>query len=445
MAPRQKESSDSKSKDLKQQTDSVCTEKHQEQRTGLKRDDTGASVANNDTSGATDASRDLHVNKFIAALSEYSNDPVPAIMAKMTSKIKDLKIPKNYQSDCLVSAMKKSILKSESDRENTSKLVTQLVPTVFDVSSLLRAFEIIFEQLHGLEVETPRVKSMVAGFLSKSVQQGPLALEDVGNVLLGGKYHPLFLLVLQQLEKSAGQVWLTEKFAASKIQLMDMLPEADRTKERLASSLKDRCLGFLDPMLTIEPDLWLQMSERDPSPAPVYRWIKENVDQSIQSNPMFAHVLISCLMRYIHNTVQEKLKSSEQQQQQQQQKPETDDTDGYSKSSPTNSSSQSTIDIEKELLTRYEQVLQALLTGKQMQLATLYALQSFYHGLDFPKGALLRWFHMLYDLNIVDDDVFFIWKEEINDQFPGKGQALFQVNTWLNWLAEAESEEEDDV
>jgi hypothetical protein len=52
---------------------------------------------------------------------------------------------------------------------------------------------------------------------------------------------------------------------------------------------------------------------------------------------------------------------------------------------------------------------------------------------------------MLYDLSIVDDDVFFIWKEEINDKVPGKGHALFQVNTWLNWLAEPDSEDEEDA
>lgn len=390
-----------------------------------------------------DAARDFHVNKFISVLSEYSNES-SSNPNRVASKIKELKIPKNYHSECLVNAMKQSIVRTETDRESTSKLLVQLVPSIFDISSLLSAFKVVFEQLHGLEVETPRVKSIVAGFLSRAVFDGLLALEEVGNVLSGGKHHPLFLLFLQKLEKSAGQAWLIEKFMASKINLMDMLPEVDRSKERLASALKDRCLGFLDPMLTIEPDLYVQMRDHDPSPAAVYRWIKDNVDQTIQSTPTFAHVLIACLLRYIHNTASEKSKSAAYFNNEQQKDSDTDGSQS-NKSSPTTSSSQSTIDIEKELLTKYQQVLQAILKDKQMQLATLYALQSFYHGLDFPKGALLRWFHMLYDMNIVDDDVFFIWKEEINDEFPGKGQALFQVNTWLNWLAEAESEEEEDV
>lgn len=57
---------------------------------------------------------------------------------------------------------------------------------------------------------------------------------------------------------------------------------------------------------------------------------------------------------------------------------------------------------------------------------------------------LLRWFTALYDLNVIEEDPFLQWKEDISDAYPGKGQALFQVNTWLTWLEQAESEEDDD-
>lgn len=41
---------------------------------------------------------------------------------------------------------------------------------------------------------------------------------------------------------------------------------------------------------------------------------------------------------------------------------------------------------------------------------------------------LLRWFVLLYDLEIVEEEVFLKWKEDINDEYPGKGKALFQVS-----------------
>lgn len=57
---------------------------------------------------------------------------------------------------------------------------------------------------------------------------------------------------------------------------------------------------------------------------------------------------------------------------------------------------------------------------------------------------LLRWFTALYELNVIDEDSYFRWKEDITDMYPGKGQALFQVNAYLTYLEEAESEDEDE-
>lgn len=59
-------------------------------------------------------------------------------------------------------------------------------------------------------------------------------------------------------------------------------------------------------------------------------------------------------------------------------------------------------------------------------------------------GMLLRWFTALYELEIAEEEAFLRWKEDITDAYPGKGKALFQVNSWLTWLQEAESEEDED-
>ena len=36
-------------------------------------------------------------------------------------------------------------------------------------------------------------------------------------------------------------------------------------------------------------------------------------------------------------------------------------------------------------------------------------------------------FVTLYDLEIIEEDAFISWKEDVNDQHPGTGRALFQV------------------
>lgn len=40
---------------------------------------------------------------------------------------------------------------------------------------------------------------------------------------------------------------------------------------------------------------------------------------------------------------------------------------------------------------------------------------------------MLRSFTYLYDLEVIDEDVFLEWKEDINETYPGKGKALFEV------------------
>lgn len=46
----------------------------------------------------------------------------------------------------------------------------------------------------------------------------------------------------------------------------------------------------------------------------------------------------------------------------------------------------------------------------------------------FFSGMLLRWFVNLYDLEIIEEDAFLTWKEDLSQDYPGKGKALFQVS-----------------
>lgn len=48
------------------------------------------------------------------------------------------------------------------------------------------------------------------------------------------------------------------------------------------------------------------------------------------------------------------------------------------------------------------------------------------------SGLLLRMFSYLYDMDVIEEESFFKWKEDISQEFPGKGQALFQVKIKSN-------------
>lgn len=383
-------------------------------------------------------SKDKHkesiIAKFDFILNEYLCEDQQDINATMT-RIKDLKVQKIYQHDCLMNLMKLSIRRSDTDKEILNKLLINLVPSTFESDALLKALESILKQMQALEVETPKVKSHVAGLLARAIADGLVTLPEVGESLDGGKYHPLFLLCLQKLEKIVGQAVLNEKFTSSKIDLVNMLPEADRPLDRLVNVLRDRSLAFLYPMLTIEPDLWAQMSEPNSTPSSVYKWIRNNVGQTLQESPVFAHVIITCLLRKTLDVVDFEKQSSNENLTECVKESEMVDVETKGTSN----------DLDKNQLTKYQTILQTILKDKKMQLAALHASQAYFFKIDFPKGIFLRWFHLLYELNIVDDEVFFAWKEEINDEVPGKGKALFQVNSWLNWIASADSDDDEEL
>jgi hypothetical protein len=46
----------------------------------------------------------------------------------------------------------------------------------------------------------------------------------------------------------------------------------------------------------------------------------------------------------------------------------------------------------------------------------------------FPKYFLAHLFNQMYDLEIIDEEAFYLWKDEINENYPDKGQALFHVS-----------------
>jgi len=99
--------------------------------------------------------------------------------------------------------------------------------------------------------------------------------------------------------------------------------------------------------------------------------------------------------------------------------------------------------MERELLTSFKPILSNYLQeGVDLQVIGIYALQGTWFAMDCPKLMLLRSFVNMYELEIIEEEAFLKWKEDIGDDYPGKGKALFQVNQWLLWLEQMEEEED---
>ncbi|XP_049777402.1 eukaryotic translation initiation factor 4 gamma 2-like [Schistocerca cancellata] len=338
------------------------------------------------------------------------------------STYKEQKVPERFSRYVILKIMTHTLDKNDSDRELASNLIMAMKKeSLITSNNFMDAFRDLVVIMAEKEQEIPRIYSYVAGFAASAVSEGLLTLAEISEVTENGAHYPLFLLILQQLLKTQDKSKLTQLFNESKVNLLNMLPEVDRTKERLADILEGRGLSFLFPLLRIQSELWKQL-QTDPNPGQFYKWIKENLDPSHHTDPGFINALMTVLLKYITQ--------------------ESTLSEGCDPNTPPD---KTLIEKEKTLLEKYKAVLQAFLHEHvDLQVTAVYSLQVFCYSQQFPKGMLLRWFVNLYNLEVVEEEAFLKWKEDITDAYPGKGQALFQVNTWLMWLAEAESEEEDE-
>lgn len=337
------------------------------------------------------------------------------------NSFKELKIPERFLRHAIYTLYSNTLERNDVDRDLISKIVAQLKKDgIITGLQVIEGWKELVASITEKESTVPCVTSHIAFLTARAIIDNMIQLSDVASVTENGQHYPLFLLTLQQLHKSQGKATLTRIFNESKVNLMTQLPDTEKTKEKLGEILEDRDLTFLYPLLRIQGDMWKQL-ESDPSPTSLYKWIKEKLDPLHHSDTGFINALMTVLLKYI-----------------------TQESTLPPGANPTVIPDKALQDKERQLLEKYQRMLNTLLPTLESQLTAIHSLQVFCLSLNFPKGMLLRWFNALYDFSIIDDEAFLKWREDVNDAYPGKGEALFQVNSWLMWLEEAQSTEEED-
>lgn len=331
----------------------------------------------------------------------------------------DLKIPERFLRHAIYTIYSNTLERGDSDRDLAAKLIAELKKEdLINTQQLHEGWKELVSSIPEKESTVPCVASHIAFLTARAIVDNLIQLTDLVAVTENGQHHPLFLLTLQQLHKTQGKARLTQIFNESKVNLISQLPEADKTKERLGEILEDRELTFLYPLLKIQGDIWRQM-EIDPRPKTLFKWIKEKLEPSYQSNSEFINALMNVLLKYI-----------------------TQETSLAPGVDPANID-KSVAEKEKALLKKYARLMRSFLVETESQVTALHALQEFCFSLGFPKGMLVRWFENLYQLGIIDEEAYFGWQECVTDAYPSKGEALFHVNSWLMWLETASTEEEE--
>jgi len=327
---------------------------------------------------------------------------------------KEAEIPGKMVNNALIHLLKR-VVKNNNEAER--QLALELVDHLYsgDQVTGVQVKESLVKLVSGLDSCHTETLANVAMVGSWALLTDKVKMVEVAEMTEGGASHPLFFTILQQM---AAKNKAFTQASVKEVKLMDQLPQNTRTEEMLGEVLEQRQLSFLVPLLSIKADMARQL-EADNSPSAFLTWINATVPEQSRAQPGFISALLANIMKSVtkETTLRDKNASIEK-----------EDTDR-----------------EKELITDFKPLLASFLSNNpDLQLAAVYALQVFCFSRQFPKGMLLRWFVALYEADVIDEHVFLRWKEDVNDSYPGKGKALFQVNQWLTWLEEAESEDEDE-
>ncbi|XP_056271976.1 eukaryotic translation initiation factor 4 gamma 2-like [Pseudoliparis swirei] len=341
-------------------------------------------------------------------------------LAEAVGVAREMKAPSHFLPELLSRIMVLSLDRPGEDEEHASALIHALrAEGLVSGDDFMRALLCVLDRCPEIEPSIPLVKSYLAQFAARAVIAELVGVAELARPLENGTHFPLFLLCLQQAARLKDGEWLADLFAQSKVDMQKMLPEMDQNKERMLEILEGRSLGFLFPLLKLEKQL-LQQIRAEPAPHAVYKWIKDNVSPKLHADRGFVNILVTSFLQFIS---QELSAAAEEEGEE-----------------PPPREQQ-----EKQLLLAFKPVLQKFLHAHaELQVSALYALQVHCHASAFPKGMLLRYFVNLYDMEIIEEEAFLAWKEDVTQEFPGKGKSLFQVNQWLTWLETAEEEESEE-
>lgn len=213
----------------------------------------------------------------------------------------ELKVPDKFMRDSVHGILIEIVDKNDQIHERIIDFLIALKKEgKLQQPQLLDGFKSLINGMSDSPI--PRITTLVASLLCRAVSTNLCRLVDVANYTENGQHYPLFLLVLQQLHKQLGKSTLLEIFNESKINLMSSLPEADRTKDRLAEILEDRNLSFLYPLLKLQGELQKQI-QNDPNPQTLYKWIKDNVESTCYNDNGFITALMNVILKYVTQVI----------------------------------------------------------------------------------------------------------------------------------------------
>lgn len=288
--------------------------------------------------------------------------------------------------------------------------------SILSVDTTVNAFTLLLDDMKVMDADSG--KEFVAKFAAMFVTNEMLAFSKMIDHFLDGNQYPTVLLFLEKLHETKNREWLIEILKTSKVDLALTFPKDSRSDSQLMAITQEKNLSFVFPHLCLKEDL-LGLMRAGEEETMLIQWVRDNVIDIVDDKLLIHIVVFATVSMATEGT----LKSAEDVSA----KPEKE-----------------VQEAEKDFLGGFKTFLKEFVgSASGSQLEAIYCLQIYCHDNQFPKEMLLRLFIIFYNMELVEEDVFLQWKEDINETYPGKGKALFQVNNWLQWLETADEEEDE--
>lgn len=304
--------------------------------------------------------------------------------------------------------------RNDKERDLLAKLLIYLCnekPNLLSHEQLLRGLEISLSSLEDTVVDAPRAPEFFGVILGKLVVAGILSLAESARIINERCLEPghlseirlaldVITSVLEFVRGENGEVAMTDICRTSGLQLEDFLP-CDMKHREFKAFLEKKKLQCLYPLIPVENQISEFLKHGEPMEQ-ILKWVEMNVPPPLQSDPEFLQILAIQVLRCCVPSC--------------------------------------TLDYEKDLkgkLVPYAQLLKHFAPNRSKQRHYITAVQLFANELDHPVGLMTALFNNFYVDEVISEDTYFRWQDDVEDTTPGKAQAIREVGKWLSCLTQA--------
>lgn len=291
-----------------------------------------------------------------------------------------------------------------------------------------KALRTVLDSMEDLRIDAPKAPEHAGTLIGALVVGGVLDLKPMAQHILtagppdaeadeppalvdSGVALKVLGAVMRQVSEKKGDAAMLSAWQSAGLELEAFLPEHDRQdKEHLKREVAKAGLQLLLPGAPVDEGI-AELLGKGESAAAVDEWVEGNVSSAALAEQPFVRAFMLGVLR---GTISDPASLDVSQ-------PLPALADG-----PT-----------LQLLLRY------VGTRKPgVQLAAVFAVQQFFQEASSRKGLMRRLLQDLYQGEVLREETYTKWRDDVKDQTPGKVQAITDVSAWLQELAEQEEEED---